>query len=218
MNDLERDLQEVLHEDARRVPTPTSAPEGLRRSVRRRQAVFGSVVGLSALAIVAGIVAGASMLLPFESARPAGGGPMTTGTLNGITITHPAAWYLIDPDEAGLNWPRSRPRFLGSSSRCHRSARATRSAVPGMADGEPPTFLMTVQEAAAGARRRRVRRWPAALEPMNLGAAGVGLLSRLGVPARRLDDRGSDVRGSGRGRAPMRATTTERLCSRPSHR
>ena len=52
MNDLERDLQEVLHEDARRVPTPTSAPEGLRRSVRRRQAMFGSVVGLSALAIV----------------------------------------------------------------------------------------------------------------------------------------------------------------------
>ena len=54
MNDLERDLRKVLDEDARRVPTPISAPEGLRRSVRRRQAVFGGVVGLSALAIVAG--------------------------------------------------------------------------------------------------------------------------------------------------------------------
>jgi hypothetical protein len=44
VNDLERDLRNVLDEDARRVPTPTSAPEGLRRSVRRRQAVFGSFV------------------------------------------------------------------------------------------------------------------------------------------------------------------------------
>ena len=47
MNDLERDLRDVLGEDARRVPTPTSAPEGLRRSVRRRQAVFGGLVGLA---------------------------------------------------------------------------------------------------------------------------------------------------------------------------
>ena len=61
MNDLERDLRDVLGEDARRVPTPTSAPEGLRRSVRRRQAVFGGVVGLSAIAIVAGVVAGAGL-------------------------------------------------------------------------------------------------------------------------------------------------------------
>ncbi len=41
---------------------------------------------------------------------------------------------------------RGRPRFLGSSSRSHRKRKWTRSAVPGMADGEPPTFLMTVQE------------------------------------------------------------------------
>ena len=86
MNDLERDLRDVLGEDARRVPTPTSAPKGLRRSVRRRQAVFGSVVGLSAIAIVAGIVAGTGLLL----SKPGGIVPAaetTTGTLNGVTIT-----------------------------------------------------------------------------------------------------------------------------------
>jgi hypothetical protein len=172
VNDLERDLQQVLHEDARRVPTPTSAPEGLRRSVRRRQAVFGSVVGLSALAIVAAVVSGASMLLPFKSAQPAGEGQMTTGSLNGITITHPAAWSLIDPDEAGLNGsgPSTLPRIvLALSPQAHVDA----FGCPGMADGEQPAFLMTVQEeplALSGTGSA----WPAVLHPLNVGAAESG--------------------------------------------
>ena len=41
------------------------------------------------------------MLLPDRTGQPAGQGPTTTGTLNGITITYPQAWSLIDPDEAG---------------------------------------------------------------------------------------------------------------------
>jgi hypothetical protein len=88
VNDLERDLRQVFDEDARHVPTPTSAPDGLRRSVRRRQALFGGVIGLSTIAIVAGIVAGASILIPTQDTRqPIGEGPTTTGSLNGITIT-----------------------------------------------------------------------------------------------------------------------------------
>jgi hypothetical protein len=172
VNDLERDLQAVLQEDARRVPTPTSAPEGLRRSARRRQTVFGSVVGLSALAIVAAVVAGASMLLPFKSAQPAGEGQMTTGTLNGITITHPAAWSLIDPDEAGLNGsgPSTLPRIVLALS---PQAQVDAFGCPGMADGEQPTFLMTVQEeplALSGTGSA----WPAVLQPLNVGAAESG--------------------------------------------
>jgi hypothetical protein len=172
VNDLERDLQQVLHEDARRVPTPTSAPEGLRRSVRRRQAVFGSVVGLSALAIVAAVVSGASMLLPFKSAQPAGEGQMTTGSLNGITITHPAAWSLIDPDEAGLNGsgPSTLPRIVLALS---PQAQVDVFGCPGMADGEQPAFLMTVQEeplAPSGTGSA----WPAVLHPLNVGAAELG--------------------------------------------
>jgi len=175
VNDLERDLQEVLHEDARRVPTPTSAPEGLRRSVRRRQAVFGSVVGLSALAIVAGIVAGASMLLPFKSAQPAGEGRMTTGTLNGITIAYPAAWSLIDPDEAGLNSSSEKsdglPRLILALS---PQPPSDLLACPGLVEGEPPTFLMTVQEQPLALAGDAAAPWPATLEPMDLGAGGAG--------------------------------------------
>jgi hypothetical protein len=173
VNDLERDLQAVLQEDARRVPTPTSAPEGLRRSARRRQTVFGSLVGLSALAIVAGIVAGATMLLPFRSdTQPVGEGPKTTGTLNGIMITYPAAWNLVDPDEAGLNGPgpSTLPRIVLALSP-HPASSAI--ACPGLTDGEPPTFLMTVQEEPLDVDARSVT-WPTSLEPMNQGTSGSG--------------------------------------------
>jgi hypothetical protein len=171
VNDLERDLREVLHDDARSVPTPISAPEGLRRSVRRRQAVFGGLVGLSALAIVAGVVAGASMLLPFESAQPAGEGPLTTGTLNGITITYPQAWSLIDPDEAGLNGSASMaevplPRIMlalaptdpGETFGC-----------PGRAGGAA-TFLMTVQEEPLALEGPSSEPWPVDLRAMTVDA------------------------------------------------
>jgi hypothetical protein len=175
MNDLERDLQAVLEDDARRVPTPTSAPEGLRRSVRRRQAVFGSVVGLSALAIIAAVVAGASMLLPFKSAQPAGEGQMTTGTLNGITITHPESWFLIDPDLAGLNSSSEKsqgpPRLVLALS---PQPPSDLLACPGLVEGEPPTFLMTVQEQPLALAGDAAAPWPATLEPMDLGAGGAG--------------------------------------------
>jgi len=173
VNDLERDLRNVLDEDARRVPTPISAPEGLRRSVRRQQAVFGSVVGLSALAIVAGIVAGATLLLPIESEPRPGveGGELRTGTLNGIMITYPTAWYLIDSDAAGLNGPdpTTLPRVVLALSSQPASPAI---ACPGLTDGEPPTFLMTVQEAPLAADAPSA--WPAHLEPVNVGASESG--------------------------------------------
>ena len=172
MNDLEHDLREVLDEDARRVPTPISAPKGLRRSVRRRQAVVGGVVGLSALAVVAGIVAGATTLLPVGSSQPAGEGPTTTGTLNGITITYPQAWSLIDPDEAGLNGssmmaevPLPRivlalaPTDAGETFGC-----------PGQAGGAA-TFVMTVQEEPLALDGASSQPWPVQLRTMTLDAS-----------------------------------------------
>ena len=168
MNDLERDLRDVLHEDARRVPTPTRAPERLRRSVRRRQAVFAGLVGLSALAIVAGIATGAGLLLSKQGGTvPAA--ETTTGTLNGITITYPQAWHLIDPDTVGLNGspmmsevPLPRivlalaPEEPGDSFGC-----------PGRSSGGA-NFLMTVQEEPLA---QDSGSWPTSLEPMTVDAS-----------------------------------------------
>jgi hypothetical protein len=172
VNDLEHDLREVLDEDARRVQTPISAPEGLRRSIRRRQALFGGVVGLSALAIVAGIVASATMLLPVRTSHPAGEGPTTTGTLNGITITYPQAWTLIDPDEAGLNGSS-----MMSEVPLPRVMLALASTDPGEMFGCPgqagddATFLMTVQEEPLKPDGPSSEPWPVGLRPMTVDAS-----------------------------------------------
>jgi hypothetical protein len=173
VNDLERDLREVLDEDARRAATPVSAPKGLRRSVRRRQAVFVGLMGLAGAAVVAGIVAGATTLLSLQSGpNPAAQGPTTTGTLNGITITYPQAWSLIDPDEAGLNGSSMMaevqlPRIIlalaptdpGKTFGC-----------PGLAGGAA-TFLMTVQEEPLALDGPSSGPWPVDLGAMTADAS-----------------------------------------------
>jgi hypothetical protein len=173
VNDLERDLREVLHEDARHVATPASAPEGLRRSARRRQVVFVGLVGLAGAAVVAGIVAGATTLLPLQRGpEPAVPGTATTSTLNGITITYPQSWHLIDPDTAGLN---GSPQMSESPLPRIVLALAPTEApetfgCPGRANGgEAAPLLMTLQEepiALHGATP-----WPVALEPLNVDAS-----------------------------------------------
>jgi hypothetical protein len=171
VNDLERDLREVLHEDARRVPTPATAPNGLARSVHRRQSVFVGLVGLGAAAVVAGVVAGATMLLSqVNDQEPAGEGPTTTGTLHGITITYPEGWHLIDPDEAGLNGPDPTtvdlPRLILALS---PTDPGDVFGCPGLAETPTPTFLMTVQEEPLALAGSGSTRWPVQLEPMDVG-------------------------------------------------
>jgi hypothetical protein len=171
VNDLERDLRNVLDEDARLVPTPISAPDGLRRSVRRRQAVFGGAVALAGLAIVAGLVAGTTTLLSLESGpKPAALGPKTNGTLNGITITYPQTWHLIDPDEAGLNGPDPTtvdlPRLILALS---PTDPGDVFGCPGLAEGPTPMFLMTVQEEPLALAGSGSAPWPVRLDPMDVG-------------------------------------------------
>jgi hypothetical protein len=175
VNDLEHDLRDVLHEDARSVTTPISAPEGLRRSVRRRQAVFVGLVGLAGAAVVAGIVAGATTLLPLQRGpEPAVPGTTTTGTLNGITITYPQSWHLIDPDTAGLN---GSPQMSESPIPRIVLALAPMEApetfgCPGRANGgEAAPLLMTLQETPIALHGAAATPWPVALEPLNVDAS-----------------------------------------------
>jgi hypothetical protein len=175
VNDLERDLRDVLGEDARRVPTPTSAPEGLRLSARRRQAVFVGLMGLAGAAVVAGIVAGATSLLSLQSGpQPVAQGPTTTGTLNGITIIYPEGWHLIDPDKAGLNGSPT----MGESPlpRIVLALTPTQApeifGCPGSAGGgEAAPLLMTVQEEPLALSGPASQAWPVELGPLNVDAS-----------------------------------------------
>ncbi|HET7929149.1 MAG TPA: hypothetical protein VFM40_06300 [Actinomycetota bacterium] len=173
MNDLEHDLREVLHEDARRVPAPGVAPEGLSRSVRRRQAVFVGLVGLAGAAVIAGIVAGATSLLSLQTGpEPAAQGPTTTGTLNGITITYPEGWSLIDPDTVGLNGSPTMgesplPRIVLALAPTDPGATF---GCPGMAGGAA-NFLMTVQEEPLEPDGASSQPWPVQLRPTTVDAS-----------------------------------------------
>jgi hypothetical protein len=174
VNDLERDLREVLHEDARHVATPASPPEGLRRSARRRQVVFVGLVGLAGAAVVAGIVAGATTLLPLQRGPEPGDPGTTTSTLNGITITYPQSWHLIDPDTAGLN---GSPQMSESPLPRIVLALAPTEApetfgCPGRANGgEAAPLLMTLQEEPIALHGAAATPWPVALEPLNVDAS-----------------------------------------------
>ena len=171
MNDLERDLREVFRDDALRVPTPATAPEGLRRSARRRQAVFGGAVALAGLAVVAGIVAGATTLLSSQSDPEPAAQPTTSGTMHGITITYPESWALIDPDKAALNGSPMMgesplPRIVLALA---PSEEPETFGCPALAQpGQFAPFLMTVQEEPLAVDGPSARPWPVALEPMSL--------------------------------------------------
>src|SRR5262245_14474594 len=175
MNDLERDLREVLRDDALRVPASPTAPAGLRRSARRRQAAFAGAIGLAGLAVVAGVIAGATTLLAGRGGpEPAVEGPKTTGTLNGITITYPQSWHLIDPDTAGLNGSPT----MGESPlpRIMLALAPTEApetfGCPGRVGGEgASTSLMTIQEMPLATDGPASTPWPVQLEPLGVDAS-----------------------------------------------
>jgi hypothetical protein len=170
VNDLERDLRQLLSDDAEHVPTPASAPEGLRRRARLGQAAFAAFTGIVVVGIAAlGVWALGS--LPSRDAAVPAVQPTTTQTMNGITIAFPGAWYLIDPDQAGLNSSkptRDLPRLVLALS---PQAPTDLIACPGIVEGQQPTFLMTVQEVPRALEGDASAPWPAALEPMDLGGS-----------------------------------------------
>lgn len=70
MNELEDRLRASLDRDAMKAPLVQGAPEGLRRRVRRRQAVFAMVAGGTALAVALVAVAAIGHLSPGNSRVP----------------------------------------------------------------------------------------------------------------------------------------------------
>jgi hypothetical protein len=178
VNDLERDLREVLHDDALRVSTSGTAPEGLSRSAHRRQAVFVGLVGLAGAVVVAGIVIGATTLLSTQSGpKPAALGPKTTGTLNGVTITYPSSWKLIDPDTAGLNGsPMMGESPLPRVVLALAPTEATETfGCPGQVGGDAAsTSLMTIQEEPLAVGGAAKTPWPVELGPMEIDTSESG--------------------------------------------
>jgi hypothetical protein len=136
--------------------------------------IAGSVIAAAALIAIAVVGFGA---LNDESGEvvPAS----ATEEMNGITITFPDRWTLIDPDAAGLNGPD--PGDPDATPDVPRLVLALLPfdpgellACPGMAQGVPHTFLMTVQEMPLALSGDAARPWPVELKPLEVGTAESG--------------------------------------------
>jgi len=169
MNDLEQDIRELLDEEVRSAPPPHEATATVRRT-RRRQ---GAVIAGGALAAVALVAASLVGLRAIDRADRATfvDQPTVTTSLNGITISHPEGWHVVDPDEAGLNGPEPMPDLPKLVLALSPIGRGELLGCPGMVEGSAaPTFLLTIQEQPLALTGDATRPWPVELEPLQLDA------------------------------------------------
>lgn len=169
MNDLERDIRELLDEEVRSAPQPHERAGALRRT-RRRQ---GTVVAGGALAAVALVAASLLGLRAIERADDPtfGDQPIVATDINGITISHPEGWYVVDPDETGLNGPDPAPDLPKLILAVAPFDPGRLFACPGMAQGTAHQFLMTIQEEPRALNGPASSPWPVELEPLGVDAA-----------------------------------------------
>lgn len=171
MNDLERDLRTLFDEKSGDAPMTPKPPPNLLRRARSRQLRAAIGAGLGVMAIVVGSVAGIRALTTTDETTPADQ-PTETTMMNGVSITHPVGWQVIDPDTAGLNgrdvgdpFPRLiialSPFDMGEMLGC-----------PGLVEPTPPTFFMTIQESHLALSGTSAAPWPVSLESLSVESAG----------------------------------------------
>jgi hypothetical protein len=175
MSDVEKDIRELLDEEVRSAPPPHEATATVHRT-RRRQ---GAVIAGGALAAVALVAASLVGLRALDRADRATflDRPTVTTSLNGITISHPESWHVVDPDEAGLNGPEPTPDLPKLVMALSPMGRGELLGCPGMIEGSAaPTFLLTIQEQPLALTGDAARPWPVELESLDLatndGTAG----------------------------------------------
>lgn len=169
MSDLEQDVRDLLDEEVRSAPPPHERTGALRRT-RRRQ---GTVIAGGALAVVT-LVAGslAGLRLIDRADDPTfGDQPIVTTSHNGITMSHPEGWYVADPDDAGLNGPDPTPDLPKLILAVAPFDPGELFGCPGMAQGTPHAFLMTIQEEPVALSGASATPWPVELEPLEVDAA-----------------------------------------------
>jgi hypothetical protein len=169
MRNIEDDIRELLDDEARSAPAPHQTAAVVGRTQRRQGAVIAGGA-LAAIALVAVGIVGLRAVGTADRGIPANQ-PTVTTTLNGISMSHPEGWYVVDPDEAGLNGPDPRPDLPRLVFAVAPFDPGELFGCPGMVEGTPHAFLMTIQEEARVLSGAASAPWPVALEPLGVDAS-----------------------------------------------
>src|SRR2546425_1253623 len=89
MNDLDRQLRDLLDEDGRRAPPTLVMPDGMARRVRRRQVRTAALASGAFLVAVVGVIVSLQAVVPHADRTPGGVGPIPTASPT--APTHPRA-------------------------------------------------------------------------------------------------------------------------------
>lgn len=169
MNDIERELREVLEARAHDATvSPRPQPTVLRRA-RRRQVRTILTTSLTVAALLVVSIFGLRTVVRADRGTPANQ-PTVTKTMHGVSIIVPGSWYVIDPGTAGLNGP-------GPSSELPRLLLAVTPTELGDTFGCPALsgsaskFVMTIQEEPLAFSGPSSGSWPVSLQPMEVGSA-----------------------------------------------
>jgi hypothetical protein len=178
VSDLEGDVRAALDEQASSAPPPHEGGRAVARTRRRQGVTIASGVFGVAAVLALSLVAARAIR------TPDGGTPATpsleTTTMNGIEITHPEVWQVLDPDAAGLNGPEPTsdlPRLVLALTPIDTGELL---ACPEMVEGEKPTFLLTIQEEplALDGDPAAVP-WPVDLQPLSAESAQFGSVGSI---------------------------------------
>jgi hypothetical protein len=170
--DLERELRDLLSAEAGSAPPPHDAPVALRRT-RRRQALAAVTAVCGVAVVIAAATVGLRLLDRSPDSTPAGA--TRTEIENGVSITFPEGWSLIDPNDAGLTGPTGT-----DAAGLPRMILALAPFDPGELFGCPPlattrgAFLMELQERPLAVAGPNAAPWPVELEPLDLAVDDVG--------------------------------------------
>jgi hypothetical protein len=172
MSDLEQDIRHLLDEEVRSAPPPHEGTAVVRKTRRRQGAVIAGGA-LAAVALVAASLAGLRVIDRAEGPTFADQ-PTVSTSINGVTMLHPEGWYVVDPDEAGLNGTDPTPDLPKLILAVAPFDPGEVFGCPGMIEGTPHSFLMTVQEEPLALNGPASSSWPVELEPLDVGATESG--------------------------------------------
>jgi hypothetical protein len=163
MNDLERNLRTLLDDKASAAGVPEPDVRLLRRARRRQMGtVLAGALGVAAM--LGGVVLVIWAFGPSRGGTPADPlEPRVETTVNGVTVSHPESWKVVDPVEAGITpETETTTRLILLMSNAEEITPEAISC-PGLSGDAGGGLVMTIQEVPLALAGEGAKPWPVEL-------------------------------------------------------